>query len=276
MKLTAAERLSNEFYLLTNRIYEYSHKIKKSNIRWGICLATPKYSTFQGLSKTLQMRLVDKAKEHFIPLGIDAIYFQYHTPPILPTKADKDINSPLVIDDYQLTFEVCSFDNEWDQKLLAKNLIYCPSEDELGWYNEWFTPQENAIRLTPLLHKNIEDYKKEREIRNSFSDLVSPVFDSFIKNYILEDINIGISKEERQSYFIGTSDWKALYPSLLKLISLDGKNVLYAYKEALKKAKETRNPKNKSLLLSFVNYIEQEFVLKRAYQPSKSSYLLRL
>lgn len=60
-------------------------------------------------------------------------------------------------DDYQLTFEIPQFDKKWQQKVIARNLIYCPLDPEPYEYLDWFELQEEAIRLVPIVHQTVKE-----------------------------------------------------------------------------------------------------------------------
>ena len=203
MKDTAAERLSKAICSLLSGIHDYCARIAKSDLRLGVCLAHPKRAFISLPTKEIDTELHNIAREHFTPLGAAGFYFYYFTPPILPEAKDKGVTTPPTVGDYQLTFDLPRFDERAERETVTRELLYCPSEQEQGGSDEWFSPQQEALRLTPQLYASLAEFEIIGLIRVQMTQHGKRIFEFFVRNYIEKDCHLGISEGERQHYKVG-------------------------------------------------------------------------
>ncbi len=275
MKETAAERLSQAITALLIRVHDYCEKIANSKIRHGLCLVNPKRAFLKVPDEIILGQLQNIAREHFTPLGATGFYFQYFTPPGLPEVAGKDIQTPATIEDYQLTFRLPEFDITAESEVRARALLYCANEQEMGAWDEWFSPQLEAIRLTPLFYKGLTDLHIIGQIRLQLAQPWANVFEFFVRDYIGKDQTLGIGQQERLLYKEGTEDWRPLFVEIEGLFPNDAAPLIEAYKVARKKAVDSRNPKIKDLLWGFIKYIEGTLIVQSQLSVDMKTDLLK-
>ena len=189
------------------------------------------------------------------------IYFSYWTPPTLPVVEGKNIETPATPDDYQMTFKLPTFDDNWENEMMSRSLIYCPSSEEITYLEEWFTPQIEALRLTPLFHERIEEFKILVDLRTALQQPALPFFESFINSYIKDDTHLGISQKERQLYSKGQLHWSSLYTEVKKILENKELQLLHAYRNFRSKAAQSRNVMIKDLCWKFTKSIETQLIL---------------
>lgn len=129
-----------------------------------------------------------------------------------------DINTPATLDDYQVTLELPTFDAKWETEIAARSLLYCPGNDaELGCWQEWYTPQLEAIRLTPLLFQQLKEHEIIGRIRLRLEEHPISIFENFFCCYILKDRHLDMLDRERRLYAEGQKDWRLLYHEIKEL-----------------------------------------------------------
>lgn len=103
---TAAERLASAITSLLIRIDDYCKEAAESPVRIGLCIANQKYAPQRRVPEEILERLMQKARDHFTSIDVPEFYFHLWPPPKLPTIERININDPLSLDDFQLTYQV--------------------------------------------------------------------------------------------------------------------------------------------------------------------------
>lgn len=255
-----------KFYIAINellaRIKNYCDLHKVKGQPYGLCIANPKRSNIGVPTPLIQAELEKRAREHFSSINVVGFYFRYWTPPILPVTNEVDTNLPVTADDYQLTFEMPKFDEKWQVTTIARSLIYCPlKEDQHGW-SEWFEIQEEAIRLTPLLHHSLKEFEICGMIRMKLGQSGMREFENFVYEYAKKDSNFPVmGKAEIEKWNKRQIDWKVRYKLVADLFN-NSMNLRNMYSIAHEKAVSSRNPIIKDLLWAFLEFIDKSLVLE--------------
>lgn len=259
MKQNAFERLAQELSSLLKRIHEYCLIHIEKGQPFGACIANPKSADTPIPSERIQIELERQATEYFQKTEAVGYYFRYSTLPMLPT--DSEAKKSITADDYQLSFDIPSFDQRWQKTSIARSLIYCPVDNEQHGWSVWFELQLEAIRLTPLLHQTLKEIKIKTEFEINLSQPGKPIFDSFVYKYAINDLHFPeMSKSEKEKWLTKKVDWKARYRLAADVIN-SATTLMDLYTTAHNKAVSTRNPMLKSLFVSFVNHVEKILVL---------------
>lgn len=260
---TAAERLKNALLALLNRIDDQCHKIRRSEIRHGLCVVSPKRIHLQPPTDEMTAQLHNMARKHFEAIGATGFYFHYFNPPSMSELPEKEINTAVMIEDYLLTYKLPEFDELAETETRARALLYCPLDEEMEeWDGEWFVPQLEAIRLTPMFHKELIHLQAIGKIRLQLAQPWANVFEIFVRDHIQRDPNLELHDHERRLIKKEKRDWSPLYPEIQGLFPNGQEPLIDAYKVARKKAVESRNPKIRALLWGFVNSIEKNLIGK--------------
>ncbi len=264
MKPTAAQRVCKALGLLQKRIYKHCNIYSNKPLEIGLCTVAPKYASINLPSRTIEKQIEQRAIEYFKPLNKIGVYIHGFVPPLIPLPP-KDFDSKLeTIDNYNLKFEE-PYDNEFLlMETLAMALIYCPAEEDMGGWNEWYLPQIEAMRLTPMLYDGLLETTAEGRILNRLKQPGAEFFCEFMQRHALNDYHLieGDRKKE----------WQLLYPQLIGLFS-DQSTLYEIYKEARKK-KQTRNIKINELLSAFIKDIECEMIEKSKLSENRKKALL--
>jgi hypothetical protein len=256
MNTSAAEHLWKAIEELWNRVDEHCEKVKNSPFKFGACTVNPKHSRVSLPTPSMQLELENQARKHFEPLDVIGFYFRYWTPPKLPIiDGPKESN----IDDYQMTCEVPLYDDAWAQTMLARCLVFCPDISELSSVKEWFVPQIEAIRFTPVLHQNIQESIQLNQIKERLSENPLPFFESFVGQYILTDHSLEMSSKDRKKYQ-QENKWRELYPEVIPIFKKKGVTLRKAYVACRKQAPRVRDNKIKPLLWAFAAHVEGKLV----------------
>jgi len=156
MKRTPAERLARTMAAVLTRIHKYHKKITESTFQSGLCIASPKELGLKTPTHETLQQLQDQASAFFTANKADGFYFRYC--PSLPFTCEDANPTSSTVDDYQLIFQFPSTNAKTEGELFARALLYCPGNDEeIGDCQIWFSPQEEAIRLAPLLHQSLKE-----------------------------------------------------------------------------------------------------------------------
>ncbi len=225
---------------------------------FGVCLVHPKHANVGPPSSKLIDQIKNLATKHFGTLGAKGYYLRYARPPMLPILKNKLISPS--IDDYGIIFQLPQFDGEWQKSKLARDLIYCPSNEEFGGDIDWFEIQLEAIRLTPLLHQALEEAKILTAI---YEDLEQPGFlrfEAFIYEYAINDHHFpAMNQHELEKWKNKELDWKIRYHLITGLFPSTA-TLRDFYVISRKKATSSRNPMIKDLLREFISMVENELI----------------
>jgi hypothetical protein len=183
MTVTPMEKFCYALNLILTRIKEYCSLHKEKGQPFGLCTANPKRASIGVPTKEIQAELEKRARDHFTHLNAVGFYFRYWAPPLLPVVNDNQTDLPISADDYQLTFQLPQFDEQWERTTVARSLIYCPGDQELHDWSKLFEIQEEAIRFTPLLHHSLKKCQTCGIIRMRLGQLGMPLFENFIYKY---------------------------------------------------------------------------------------------
>lgn len=187
MKTTASERFAAVLSQQLNRIYNYCTKQIENELIMGACTVNPKHASVPLPTKEIQTELERRAIAHFEQTDAIGYYFRYWTPPIRPEINLQGNVKSITADDYQMTSRLPRFDDQWQQIILARSMIYCPLDYEQHGWSDWFELQLEAIRLTPLLHENLKELQSKFQIEITLAFPAKPIFRSFISEYELLD-----------------------------------------------------------------------------------------
>ena len=149
-KKSAPVRLYEAINIMQQDIRNYCRKFTESNITMGLYVISPKRAFITFPTTAILEQVEMKARDHFAQMNIQVIYCRYFAPPVLPVLANVSINTQATIDDYQVTFSTASFDKTWEKETVSRALIYCPFENSMGEWKDWFSPQVSATMFTPL------------------------------------------------------------------------------------------------------------------------------
>lgn len=261
MKITAAERLSNAMVALELRIDEYCQFQINNAHKIGLCVVTPKSASQNPPTKEVEKELRQIGIDHFSKPGAQGFYFQYFTPPLLPTVSGANINTSATSNDYQVTLKLTEIDDLWAIDAWTRALLYCAGNDkEMNDRNDWFELQHEAFRLTPQIAQEIKVHQQLEKIRLQFMESPRQIFEIFGREYVSKDDNLGISDAERKLYTKGIQDWKTLYPGIDTFLSIENLTLFDLYKNMNVKKVNKRNTKTRPLLYAFTKYIEDKLV----------------
>ncbi len=214
MKAPAAERLWKAIERLRISIEDHCQKVINSPLKLGACTVNPKRAGVSLPSPVIQLEIENQARKYFEFSDVIGLYFRYWTPPMLPI-----IDKPGAVstDDYQITCEIPQFDESWAQTSLARGWVFCPTESEFPCIEEWFVPQIEAIRFTPILYQNLQELQQLSQIRMSLFQSALLFFEGFVGNHIFTDPNLELSQKERKEYRQQPNDWQKLYPEVISI-----------------------------------------------------------
>lgn len=274
MNPKSSERFAVALATLLRRIHDYCTTNIEKEQPFGLCIANPKRASVGVPSGEIQAELEKRATEHFRTTPVVGYYFRYWTPPLLPIIENYDKGKPFTADDYQLSFELPTFDDNWERTTSSRSLIYCPLDQEQHSWSDWFELQLEAIRFTPLLHQSLKEWKIKVEFAINLGQPGKPAFASFIFDYAINDTNFPeMSKEEKESWKTGQVDWKIRYRLAADAIK-SVVTVKDLYDIARKKAASTRNPMLKSLFGTLVERIERNLVLETELPAEEKKRLI--
>lgn len=273
MRKTPSERLAEAIADMLTRIHHYCEKCSDS-ISEGLCIYSPKRAFSDPPTLEIREQIKKMAIEHFASQHVNGVLLQYFVPTLLPVSEEGQSALQPMLEDYQVVFQLTTFDARAARETMARALIFCPDAIEMGGWHEWFTNLEEAIRLTLIFHFGLEEMKNRGKVGVYFNQPWLPVFECFVRGYVEVDDTIALSQHERKLYKEGRKDWKHLYPKMENLAA-PMTSLLTAYKESLKKARESRNPKLKALLEAFVALIEKEALTLASLPHDQEVILLR-
>jgi|GEM_PF-3395651 len=252
----------HEFETALISLFERSDpRLKKNFLReqlFGACTVHPKHAAVNPPSSKLIEQIKNLAANHFRTLGAQGYYLRYTTLPMLPILKNKSISPS--IDDYNIICQLPEFDKEWQKFRLARELIYCPTDEESGGDIDWFEIQLEAIRLTPLVHQSLEESKILTAIYANLEQPGFPRFEAFVYEYAIKDHHFPLmNQHELERWKNRELDWKTRYHFIADLFPTTA-NLRDIYEISRKKAASSRNQVTKDLLWSFISTIENEFI----------------
>lgn len=258
MKQNSVGRLAAVFSNLLNRIHDYCTIHSEKGQPFGACTVNPKHASIPMPTQEIQSELERRATEYFQATQTVGYYFRYWTPPMLPMARDHGSHKSVTADDYQLTLEWPQFDDKWQQTTMARSIVYCPLDQELHAWVDWFELQLEAIRLTPLLDQTLNELQAKSQIQIQLGLPGKPIFESFVYEYAVKDENFPtMNMKEIQLWNERKVDWKDRYRLAAEVIKT-ATTLRDLYTIARKKAASTRNPILKSLFWKFVEQVEQK------------------
>ena len=254
------ENLSKSLVSLLDRVHKYCSRHTESDVLFGLCVINPKHALVGFPSEDVRLELERRATEHFRSLEVDAYYLRYWTPPLLRIANSKDVSSSTTANDYQMTFELPTFDDAWQRTAITRSLIYCPLDEEQHGWSEWFELQLEASRLTPLLHQTLRECEILGMIQKQLRGPGLPVFESFIHDYALNDECLPMSVKEKKAWNEKKIDWKVRYHFIKDLFSSSA-SLQTIYRIGHDKAASSRNPMIKNLLWAFLKSVEDSLIV---------------
>lgn len=261
----ASERFTKVLSQLYDRIYNYCDKQIKNELTLGACIVTPKYASVPKPTQAVQAELERRTATYFEQTEAVGYCFRYSSIPLNPRKNPQATTQSISVDDYQMSLNLPRFDDEWEQIILARSLIYCPVDYEQHGWSDWFELQREAIRLTPLLHQSLKEIQTKFQIEITLTFPAKPIFQSFISEYALIDRNYSeMTKQEKKEENINKSnkDENIAFRYRLAIDAVrSAKTLKDLYIIARKKAISTRNSKLKSLFWMFINKVEANLVM---------------
>lgn len=273
-KLDPLKEMKVALASLLTRVDNYRQKCVTTGQPFGVCTVSPKRASIGPPSKDIQVELKKRATDYFQSTPAYGYYFKYWTPPILPISEGSRL-SPTV-DDYHMVFEYPQFDTGWELTTLARGILYCPSDREEGDCSDWFELQHEAIRLTPLLHQSLEDYKIIYHIDVQLEQDGLPEFENFICEYGTKDPHLPMPRSELESWKARNLNWRVRY-HLLKHLFNSSSTLRDFYTIAREKAASSRNPMLKALLRAFAKSVEDQLILNtKLPEELKKDQLTRL
>ncbi len=258
--LNLPHKLEAALISLLDRLDLHFHKCIKQGQPLGACIIVPKNADIGPPSQEAREELERRATKHFQTTPASGYYLRYSTPPnFLLLENARPSGSP---DDYLMTCELPQFDEEWQKTMLARELIFCPSEGEEGGNLDWFEVQLEAIRFTPLLHQTLEESKTIYMIQTNLNQAGLPAFEAFIYEYALHDPHFpSMDKYEVERWKKRAVDWKKRY-HLIANIFPPSPSLRDIYITARKKAARSRNQMIKDMFWALVNKIEDTLILQ--------------
>jgi hypothetical protein len=277
MKKTSAQRLSEAICALQMRTYRYCHEMVNSNMRIGICIATRKKPSVHKPTEEVLARLQQQAKSHFAHKNIHLLYFTVIELPVNYNTEEIHASTSLSIDDFLLICRIQEFDTVWEQETLARSLIYCPAELDLGGWYEWFIPEVESVRLAPLCYEWLKEHKITGQIQQDMQQPAISFFDTFIRKHILTDDTMGLSNQERKQIHQGIKDWRVIYKELSTILPVNETTLFDLYMTSRAKVIQSRNGQIRSVLKAFLEEVENVVVnSKPLAQDVKESYIAHL
>lgn len=182
MRENASERFTKVLSQLYDRIYNYCAKQIKNELVIGACIVTPKYSSLPLPTQAVQNEFERRAATYFEQTEAVGYCFRYSSIPLNTRKSPQANTESISADDYQMSLKLPRFDEEWEQTILARSLIYCPSDNEQRGWSDWFDLQREAIRLTPLLHQSLKEIKTKFQIEITLTFLPNLCFSHLFLN----------------------------------------------------------------------------------------------
>ena len=274
MTKNSSERLTITLSCLLKRIEDYCTKHIENEQPFGACTVNPKHTSAPIPTKDIHLELERRATEYFEQTKAVGYYFRYWTPPMLPVINNIEASKPITADDYQMSLELPTFDDKWQQTMVARSLIYCPLNQEQHGWSDWFELQLEAIRLTPLLHQTLKELKAKFEIKMNLAQPGKPIFESFVYDYAINDSNFPeMTKQEKELWKEKKVDWKVKYRLAADIIK-SATTLKDLYMIVRKRAVSTRNPMLKSLFWGFIEYVEQKFIEKTDLSEAEKRCLI--
>jgi hypothetical protein len=250
---------------ILEQIMDYINEIKQIKLKTGICVISPKSTDNLNPPSDEQMiKIKEIAEDHFKSDNLHHLYLSFFVPPNL-TKNELQVNQKKSIDNYILNFKLSEFDQNYEKDLIEKALIYCPFDNDLGNWHEFFIDQEEAVRLTPTLDADIIEEQIFLKIKMKLLEDGATFFKTFIKDYCKNDLNIRI--EDRKQ------PWIFLYPELKRVFSFPN-TLQNIYISARKIFLKSKNIKIKDLCKSLADYIENKLINDENLPQDKKNFLI--
>ncbi len=253
------QKLALSLELLLNRLHKYFTNIIEKGQPFGACLVNPRHSQARKPTPEIQKQIEQFATNHFSGINAIGYYLRYSTLPITPIDPRKSVNDESSIDDYVITLEHPQFDDRWQQTTISRALLFCMHDHEDHAWDEWFEPQTEAIRLTPLLHQTINESIILNRIQFQLSAPVLSFFENFVYEYALTDSHIALSRTQKELLRKKETTWQDLYPQAVNTLK-PVMSLINGYKLVHKKAASTRNPILKSLWWEFIKWIDNKLI----------------
>lgn len=258
--MTSTERLVGSLTGFLKEIEKHCCQLSETKQPFGLCIANPNSPHIPPPTSEIQSELKNQASEYFKAKQCEAFYFRYWTPPSMPGYIEDIATQAISADDYQLTLQIPQFDMRWQQTVFARNLIYCPLDPTPHEYLDWFEIQEEAIRLTPIVHQAVKELEIMANIERALSQPAMPFFELFIYEYGSTDQHQAMSKENYKKWKTKEINWKDRYKRVPPIIK-PARTVHDLYGIA-HEAASSRNPILKALFRAFVEHIEENFIIQ--------------
>ena len=135
----------------------------------------------------------------------------------------------------------------------------------MGNWDKWVIPQQEAIRITPIVHFEIEKEKKIIQIKKELHQDAKIIFEKFITEHIKNDDWIPLFEKNKP--------WKLVYPEIKKLFFFPN-SLVNIYKIAREKFLKSRNEKIKNLCSCFTQYVEKILILEKKLHKDLENKLI--
>jgi hypothetical protein len=260
----APVRLFEAINIMQQGIRNYCRKFTEGGITMGLYVISPKRAFIAFPTTAILDQIEKKARDHFAHMNPQVIYCRYFVPPALPVLSSANIGIQTTINDYQINFSTALFDKAWERETVARALIYCPSENSMGEWKDWFSPQVSATMFTPLLAVSLMTQQGINEVSKNLAQPAGPQLDAFISAYALNDDDIPIGYRKKP--------WKSLYPEIAK--SFDDVSTVYeTYLLVRSSVMRFRHSRIKVLLEAYIKSVEDIVNDSQMHKAAKTQIL---